>query len=359
VSFNATVYRVLIASPGDLHEERGVIEEAIYHWNATHAVDDKVVLLPVRWETHSVPELGDRPQAILNRRVVAGCDILIGAFWTRLGTPTGMSDSGTMEEIEQFLQAGKPVLLYFSSREIDPDRVDLDQLKNLRDAKSRLMQRGLVEQFVSPPELRWKLARHLQEQVRRMVELGSAPPTSRSAEQEPNSDSRQETSPAQKSTLWRGMDEQTLNELYESYWQAFSVIFQKAGTGLRVPTAGPRSYVRISLGSSHMRMNAFASVRDRLIGVELVLAGQAGAEPYARLKNAQSVIEQELRSQLEWKELPSSNRIVRYDRGFDPVNRNDWERQHNWLIEQLKGYQESLLKRIADGKAGNYAHVEL
>lgn len=358
MSFNATVYRVLIASPGDLHEERGVIEEVIYHWNATHAVDDKVVLLPVRWETHSVPEMGDRPQAILNRRVVAGCDILVGAFWTRLGTPTGVSDSGTMEEIEQFLQAGKPVLLYFSSREIDPDRVDLDQLKNLRDAKTRLMQRGLIEQFVSPPELRWKLARHLQEQVRRMMESEPAPPTSQPTERELNSGSRQETPPVQKPTLWRGMDEQTLNELYESYWREFSVTFKKAGTGLRAPTPGPRSYVRISLRSSHMRMNAFASVRDRLVGVELVLAGPPGAEPYARLKNAKSVIEQELRSQLEWKELPGSNRIVRYESGVDPVNRNDWERQHAWLIERIKEFQESMLKRI-DGKDGSYAGMAL
>jgi hypothetical protein len=29
-------------------------------------------------------------------------DILMGVFWTRLGTPTGKAPSGTVEEIEHF-----------------------------------------------------------------------------------------------------------------------------------------------------------------------------------------------------------------------------------------------------------------
>jgi hypothetical protein len=42
-------------------------------------------------------------------------------FWTKLGTDTGVADSGTVEEIDQFVSAGKPALLYFSSRPINPE----------------------------------------------------------------------------------------------------------------------------------------------------------------------------------------------------------------------------------------------
>jgi hypothetical protein len=344
VSFEATVYRVLIASPSDLQEERGVIEDVIYHWNATHAVDENVVLLPVRWETHSVPELGDRPQAILNRRIVAGCDILVGAFWTKLGTPTGVADSGTMEEIEQFLEGGKPILLYFSSREIDPDRVDLDQLKHLRDAKSRLIKLGLVESFVSPADLRWKLARHLQEQVRRMVEAPSAPaPAQTARESHREVAAPQETA---QSGLWRGMDEKSLDAFYANYWNAFIPAVEKAALGLRAPTPTTRNYARFSLRSSHMRMNAFVTVRDRLIGVELVLRSPAGDDAYSRLQAARTEIERELGHELEWNTHAASHRIVLAERGFDPMNRTDWPRQHQWLIDKLKGFQASVLRRI-------------
>jgi hypothetical protein len=39
---------------------------------------------------------------------------LIGVFWTRVGTPTGIAESGTLEEIERVAAEGKLVMLYFS-----------------------------------------------------------------------------------------------------------------------------------------------------------------------------------------------------------------------------------------------------
>ena len=61
------------------------------------------MLEPVGWETHSVPELGDRPQAIINRQILRESDLLIAVFWTRIGTATGAHPSGTVEEIEEHL----------------------------------------------------------------------------------------------------------------------------------------------------------------------------------------------------------------------------------------------------------------
>jgi hypothetical protein len=354
VSFQASVYRVLIASPGDLQEERGVIEEAINHWNASHAADEEMVLLPVRWETHSVPEYGDRAQAILNRRLVSECDILIGAFWTRVGTPTGGFESGTVEEIEQFTRAGKPALLYFSSRQIDPDRVDLDQLKRVRELRLRLEKEALTASFSSPAELESKLTRHLLGQMRRFragsaealgdsddaPEAAAAPPVT-AREPGPRSNER--------------LDAEALGLLYAEYWEKFTEVFRRSGVRLRPPTPTTRNYTRLSLGSSDMRLNAFASVRDRSIGVELVLRAPASSEAYLKLRAARTEIEQGMGALLEWNQLPSSYRIVLVERRFDPVDRTDWVRQHNWLIEKIKGYQEHLLKRI--GGTGDYVNV--
>jgi len=68
VSYQAMVYRVLIASPSDVPEERRSIPEVIHGWNDLHSVDKAVDLLPVKWETHATPEMGDRPQAIINNQ---------------------------------------------------------------------------------------------------------------------------------------------------------------------------------------------------------------------------------------------------------------------------------------------------
>lgn len=91
MSYQATVFKVMIASPGDVAAERNVIREVITEWNNVNADARRTVLLPVGWETHSVPEMGDRPQAIINKQILGGCDLLVGVFWTRLGTETGIT----------------------------------------------------------------------------------------------------------------------------------------------------------------------------------------------------------------------------------------------------------------------------
>lgn len=185
VPYQAVVYRVLIASPSDVPEERRSIPEVIHGWNDLHSVDKAVVLLPVKWETHATPEMGDRPQAIINKQIVKECDILLGVFWTKLGTPTGEAESGTVEEIKEFRASGKPVLLYFSTAPVDPDSVDPDQYQRLKAFKQECYRNGIVFPYGSLGELRSLLQRHLLETVRQLQRpddsigaVNAAPPTS-------------------------------------------------------------------------------------------------------------------------------------------------------------------------------------
>lgn len=168
MSYQAEVLKVLIASPSDVGAERVAIPEVIYSWNAVNSEELKVVLLPIMWETHSTPEIGDRPQAIINKQLVSHCDILVGTFWTRIGTHTGVAESGTVEEINEFIEAEKPVLLYFSSQPIVPESIDIKQYKRLSSFKKEMYDKGLVEQYSSIPEFRDKLGRHLTNLVRRI-----------------------------------------------------------------------------------------------------------------------------------------------------------------------------------------------
>lgn len=97
--FQAVVYRVILGGPADVERDVGAAREALHEWNDHYAQQRGQVLLPIWWKTHSTPELGDRPQAIVNRQLIDRGDILVAVFWTRLGTPTGVAESGTAEEI--------------------------------------------------------------------------------------------------------------------------------------------------------------------------------------------------------------------------------------------------------------------
>jgi hypothetical protein len=147
VSFKSETYSVLIASPSDLADERQAATEAINQWNAQHAVAESIVLLPVKSETRATPQSGVRPQRAINRQVVHQCDILVGMFWTRVGTRTRVADSGTVEEINQFVRAGKPALLYFPSLPIDPNSINLEQHRRLRSFRAATYKKAFVGGF--------------------------------------------------------------------------------------------------------------------------------------------------------------------------------------------------------------------
>lgn len=159
--YSATVFHVLIASPSDVPAERAAIAESLHDWNALNSQAMGYVLLPVMWESHSAPAMGDRPQAIINNQVVRNCDMLIGAFWTRLGSPTGVEESGTVEEIRWFLKQNKPVMLYYSKQQVDLDSIDTQQLEKLKEFKKSIRDKGIQEQYATIDDLKQKLSRHL------------------------------------------------------------------------------------------------------------------------------------------------------------------------------------------------------
>jgi hypothetical protein len=156
----ATILNILISSPSDVPTERDAVESAIHEWNANHHLETGIILLPVRWETHSYPASGDRPQAILNRQIVDSGHLLIGIFGNRLGTPTGKAQSGTIEEIEEFRKTGRYIALYFSGAPV-PSDVDRNQFEALEEYKRQRQQDTLYSTFNSAEELRRLVTRHL------------------------------------------------------------------------------------------------------------------------------------------------------------------------------------------------------
>jgi hypothetical protein len=162
MGYEAIVYKVMIASPSDVISERALIRDMLAEWNIVNSESGRKVLLPVGWETHASPAMGDRPQSIINKQVLQGCDLLVGVFWTRLGTPTGEYASGSVEEIEEHIKAGKPVMLYFSDVPIIPSSVDAAQYDELLRFKEACESRGIFETYTSLDDFAKKFYRQLQ-----------------------------------------------------------------------------------------------------------------------------------------------------------------------------------------------------
>jgi hypothetical protein len=152
----------MIASPSDVGDERVIVREVIAEWNAVNSRAEAVCLMPVGWETHSSPELAGRPQQIINERLLENVDLLVGIFWTRVGSPTGENISGSVEEIERHLSAGKPVMLYFSTAPVVPSSLEPEQYEALGEFKKWAMEKGLIETYETAADFRAKFSRQLQ-----------------------------------------------------------------------------------------------------------------------------------------------------------------------------------------------------
>ncbi len=171
----AHTLNVVIASPGDTEKQRDAIRTTILKWNDSNSQFYQVTLLPVMWETHTFPALG-RPQGVVNDQIVTDGDILIGTFWTRLGTPTIVAESGTVEEITQFEESGRPVLLYFCEAPVAIPTLDTNEIERVKSYRQQMQKRALVGSYVTIAELCEKVREDLTRQIRSMKQSGKLPP---------------------------------------------------------------------------------------------------------------------------------------------------------------------------------------
>ena len=153
MSFRARIFNVMIVSPSDVAAERVTVRELLFEWNIVNAQRRKLVLLPTGWDTHSSPATGKAPQKVINEQVLANADLVVGIFWTRLGTATDDYPSGSVEEVEEHVKAGRPAMLYFSSAPVRMESVDQKQWESLQAFKESWRTRGLYETLRRPRQL--------------------------------------------------------------------------------------------------------------------------------------------------------------------------------------------------------------
>ena len=178
-------YRVFIASPGGLSEERKAFKDTITEFNDSDAIERRVIFLPVGWDL-TLPGIG-RPQALINNDLRKS-DYCILVLWDRWGTRPDHDSkytSGTEEEfnvaLECFENKDMPmrqIVVLFKS--VDPRQLSDPgpELKKVLAFKNDLESKRILlfDSFDEVSTFRIKIRRHLASWVRdhESGELGKA-----------------------------------------------------------------------------------------------------------------------------------------------------------------------------------------
>jgi hypothetical protein len=152
---------VTLCGPGDVSREIKIAEKTIEAWNLANRMLTGCSLICQHWSTHSAPDMGARGQQVIDHQMIDKSDLVIAVFWARLGTPTGLADSGTVEEVQRAMARGIRVMVYFSDLVAPMHQVDEGQLAKLEEFRRRVMNTGLASSFSGRKKFEEDLHRHL------------------------------------------------------------------------------------------------------------------------------------------------------------------------------------------------------
>jgi formylglycine-generating enzyme required for sulfatase activity len=141
----------VVASPGDVQAERNALSTVVEELNHSVARDRSLRLELARWETDAYPGFHpEGPQGLIDPILrIEACDILIGIFWKRFGTPMRDAQSGTEHEFrlgyEAWKRSGRPhIMVYFNQRAYTPKtREETDQWGQVLDFQRNFPKEGL------------------------------------------------------------------------------------------------------------------------------------------------------------------------------------------------------------------------
>ena len=155
-----SIIKIALCGPSDVVAEIQKAKEIINEFNQREFIKCHIFLKHLHWEDNATPELSRRPQETLNFQIIDEADIVVAVFKNRIGSPTGLYDSGTVEEIKRAVFQEKRVMVYFSSMETNAG-IDINQKSKLENFKNRLFSMGLCDTFSSHEEFRNKIFQHL------------------------------------------------------------------------------------------------------------------------------------------------------------------------------------------------------
>jgi hypothetical protein len=166
--------RVVVASPNDVQPERDVLPTVIEELNKSVAADRSLRLELTRWETDAYPGFHpEGPQGLIDPILqIEDCDILIGIFWKRFGTPTSDGTTGTKHEFLRAYDAWKQhqrpqIMVYFNQTAFTPkSKAETDQWGQVLAFKENFPEEGLFWEYEGLATFERQVRQHLSQFLR-------------------------------------------------------------------------------------------------------------------------------------------------------------------------------------------------
>lgn len=147
---NTTIYDIIVSCPSDVQDEKEAINRVIGEINQYSIERHQMMFRVKNWLTDVDSDVGESAQEHINKTLVDKCDILVGIFKTRLGTPTKVANSGAEEEIDRFVKQGKKCFLYFATTaNINLTNLNVEQLTKLNEFRKKCESNSLYKTFDS------------------------------------------------------------------------------------------------------------------------------------------------------------------------------------------------------------------
>lgn len=160
--YHSDVYNIMIGAPSDIIEEVSTAISVINQWNYINSEATNIVLMPLHWSINTYPTYGVHPQKSINKQLVSKSDLMISIFGAKLGTPTDTEASGTVEEINEHINAGKDVMVFFKMSVDDISSVDTQQLQKIKEFKDSIKNKALWCDFANNDDFKKKSSEKIQ-----------------------------------------------------------------------------------------------------------------------------------------------------------------------------------------------------
>jgi bifunctional DNA-binding transcriptional regulator/antitoxin component of YhaV-PrlF toxin-antitoxin module len=175
-----TQLRIVLASPSDVTRERDAFAKVVAQVDNDTAHPAGFRLELWRWETDSRPGFNPMgPQGLIDKELrIAQCDLFVGIFWNRIGSPTKFGKTGTEHEFETAYKAWKrkgtqDIMFYFNEKPSNlTSESEIEQRRKVLGFRSGFPEEGLYWPFRGPAEFTKYTNDHLRKFVHEQVARG-------------------------------------------------------------------------------------------------------------------------------------------------------------------------------------------
>ena len=147
---NVELLTLFVSGPSNVDSEKAALRRVVAELSERLVRTHGVGLQVVGWPDDVRPGVNVDLQAEITGQFGAEFDIYLGILGTRFGTPTRNAGSGTEEEFEHGIvrlrdnSRSLRVLFYFKTSKVNPFDLEIDQLKKVKEFRSKLHSRGVL-----------------------------------------------------------------------------------------------------------------------------------------------------------------------------------------------------------------------